>query len=150
MCLDVAPDAIPKIAEEDIVCYKSLVEVMTKSCLAYFRVVERNNMARYLVSPVINMLYRENTEHGPFMMVRHDDSIYEGLHTIVDRQTAIDLTKVEPAVEGQFIPRCFKAIIPKGSAYYEGTFKLKKGYGDEPYAGYVSERLVLQEEVALQ
>lgn len=102
----------PKVAEEDIICYKVLTKDLKSPC--YGLQYELGNL-------ITSELKNDFCDDGY-------NSIEEGLHTLKDLDNAKTTSvftcwRVQNAwinMHGVNAPIIVKCIIPKGSLYYEG------------------------------
>lgn len=107
MCLRTLQTS-PKIAEEDITCYKVLTEDLKSPC--YGLQYELGKLIKSELVPT----------HRPIC-----DTINEGLHTYNDKDDAISTIRLLWAPQNNwtdedeiYTPIVVECIIPKGSEYY--------------------------------
>ncbi len=130
----------PKIAEEDIVCYK----FMQKGSKSFLFFGDRS----YL-SPVYPEKWKLNELHTSRLYCSYEDDlswgvvsynvvVSHGLHTFKDFNGVVNYMKfMLPEMRSKYT--ICKAIIPKGSLYYEGVSQESV----IPYIQYASNQLIL-------
>lgn len=110
----------PKIAEEDIICYKF-----------YIRYIGGLTVSPYIgiIAPKIGAItntelgkpYRPDNNHTYYGFKR----VYEGFHSF---KILEDVKSVVNKWKSKFNLVIFKCIIPKGSLYYLGKFNKYESY----------------------
>lgn len=107
MCLVVSSDRLrPKVAKEDLVCYK-ILEVFSDGDL--------RSPFRYIRVHLGEQMESELDEKPNGSEVRY------GLHTLCDKEEAVGLLKTYRDVfMCQFV--LVRCVIPKGAKYYKGKY----------------------------
>lgn len=111
MCL-ISKTNIPKIAEEDIICYKILEYTQLEYTTPFMYLPIRDSIVEAIGDEDI---YKKSAWFRPSKY-----SIGRGfIHAYTTYETAM---KIIPEIECQFFTECqlevFKAVIPKGTKYF--------------------------------
>lgn len=106
-----------KIADKDIICYKSLVSLWQGSKIVY--------------APYFPYAYEIGKLHSIRLGRVKDSHVKYGFHTCADADFCISYGYI------------YQCIIPKGSRYYEGSTVIE----GIQFNGYVSNRLIVKGKV---
>lgn len=133
MCLVVSSDRLrPKVAKEDLVCYK-ILEVFNDDDL--------RSPFRYIRVHLGEQMESELDEKPNGSEVRY------GLHTLCDKEEAVELLKTYRDVfKCQFV--LVRCVIPKGARFYKGKYLSTyfRVAGGE-LGSYCSDRIVYDNQV---
>lgn len=128
MCLCIKKSDNEQIAEEDIVCYKLLIECYDKKSKS---TVFKSIRGTYQ----LNTLYRLRKKLKPDNNILQEFGINKGYHSY-DKEGAIVAKK-----HALSFRKIYKCIIPKGAKYYKGV------HNNREYTGYVSTSIKVIEQV---
>ena len=119
MCLDIDRNQSPKVAEEDITCYKFLRVVRDGTYYAPYYSNHQYEIGKEYTS--ILSRYHDNGADGcrhPFTGIR------QGLHSLATvedtRCIAMHRTEVYKGFHKYVVVEC---VIPKGATYYKGYWR---------------------------
>lgn len=115
MCLSLQPDAVERVADRDIVCYK-VVEKRSRS--THYRTYYRGKKIE--IGKTYNSSLKKYTDVWGRTVVE------KGLHSFKTKTDVFDLyKKTRKSSTPMFVVKC---IIPKRALYYAGTFGKSRSY----------------------